>query len=121
MGPPPLAEKAAVWQRRTDCRFWLATQRPQRQRLWPKNHREQPDLVHDAGRVDELHRERGKINLRLLASRVSAPPFELRLPCRAQLAKKVLHHRMAAIVAQIPDLAQKARSAESEESLHPLL
>lgn len=73
-----------------------------------EHHREQPDLADNAGFICELHSKLGKIHLRLLAGRRLEPPLELCLLGRPHLADKVLHRRIPALVATLPDLAHQA-------------
>ena len=87
----------------------------------PEYHREQPDLAHDARFVGELNRELGKIDLGLLARRGFEPALELCLFGRARQAQEVRHRGIAAVIPQLPDLAQQARAAEIRECLNALL
>ena len=68
-GTPPIASKAAMWQRRTVCRSWCRTKRAQINRLIAEHEREQPDDPRHRRLVGEDDLELGKVDLRLLARR----------------------------------------------------
>ena len=78
----------------------------------PEHHGEQPDLPHDAGLVVELHPELGEIDLSLAPRRRLEPTLErlrLRRPNRSQ---EIGDDAVAAVVAELPDLAQQALPGE---------
>ena len=78
----------------------------------PEHHGEQPDLPHDAGLVVELHPELGEIDLSLAPRRRLEPTLErlrLRRPNRSQ---EIGDDAVAAVVAELPDLAQQPLPGE---------
>ena len=105
-GAPPIASKAAIWQRRTLCRSWWRTNRAHINRE-AEHRREQPDDALDPRLVHELDLEPGKVDLRLLARRRLEAYFVSGGAGGPDLTHAVPHDAVAAGIAALLDLTEQ--------------
>ena len=92
---PPIAPRAAIWQRRTVWRSRWTTKRPDQPGM-AEHEGEEPDDPRGAGLVEEAHLEASEIDLRLLAGRRLEADLEWLGRLGPDLPHGALHHGVAA-------------------------
>jgi len=85
-----------------------------------KHEREQPDHPLDTGLIGEHGAEMREIDLRLPARRRLEPHLEARRRARPHLAQEILHHGVAAAVAELADLAMQPAAGQVGVGCHAL-